>query len=154
MKKVLMYTDGSCLKNPGPGGFGVVLKYNEHSKELCAGFPRTTNNAMELLGVINGLACLKEPCDVEVTTDSKYVKDGIESWLQAWKKNNWKTKENKQVKNRELWEMLDEQLCRHNVTMHWIKGHSGHTENERCDTMARECAARQQSAEELERVRY
>ncbi len=144
MKKVRIFTDGSCLSNPGPGGFGVILKYEEKVMELSAGFPLTTNNAMELLGAVNGLACLKESCEVTLETDSKYVAEGISRWLAVWKKNNWKTSQKTDVKNRELWELLDQQLARHSVSVKWIKGHNGHPENERCDEMARRCASIQQ----------
>lgn len=153
MKKVELFADGSCLKNPGPGGFGAILKYKNASKEISAGFDNTTNNAMELLGVVNGLACLKEPCEVNVVTDSKYVVDGISQWLPKWKSNNWKTVDKKDVKNKELWLMLDEQLNRHKVSALWIKGHNGHPENERCDQMARECASRLKLAKEPEMSR-
>ncbi len=152
MKNVKAFTDGSCLRNPGPGGFGVILRYENQTKELSAGFPDTTNNAMELLGVINALACLKESCMVEVITDSKYVCDGVSKWLEKWKANNWQTKDNHDVKNKNLWQMLDQQLGRHQVTVTWIKGHNGHFENEQCDKMARECACRQKNIMSMEKV--
>ncbi len=154
MKNVKIFSDGSCLGNPGPGGFGVVLKYKNEVKELSGGDPRTTNNAMELLGAINGLACLKEPCIVDLTTDSEYVKKGVEQWMANWKLKNWKTRDNSPVKNKELWMKLDEQLQKHQVRLHWVKGHAGHPENERCDELARTAASKHQSLQKLEQNRY
>ena len=154
MKNVQIFTDGSCLGNPGPGGFGVIIKYNNAVKELSGGSPHTTNNAMELLGAINGLACLKEPCIVDLTTDSEYVKKGVEQWIRTWKMKNWTTSSNTPVKNKELWMKLDEQLHRHQVRLHWVKGHNGHPENERCDELARTEASKHQPLNKLERELY
>ncbi len=140
MKKVNVYTDGSCLGNPGPGGYGAVLLFGEHRKELSQGFKHTTNNRMELLATIEALACLSESCDVSLTTDSQYVKNGINQWIKNWKKNGWKTSAKKPVKNVDLWKRLDQQVTRHKVQWFWVKGHSGHPENEACDQLARQAA--------------
>lgn len=137
MKKVELYSDGACSGNPGPGGYGTVLVYKDIEKELSDGCESTTNNRMELLGCIVGLEQLKEPCEVCVTSDSKYLCDAInQGWLASWKKNGWKKADKKPVLNRELWERLDKQLSVHKVTFNWIKGHNGHKYNERCDTLA------------------
>ena len=140
MKHVEIYTDGSCLGNPGPGGYAAVLKFNQHRKELSQGFKNTTNNRMELLAAIEGLSVLTESCQVDLTTDSQYVKNGINQWIHNWRKNGWRTSDKKPVKNADLWKRLDEQVKRHRVEWHWVKGHSGHPENERCDELAREAA--------------
>ena len=139
-KKVEIYTDGSCLGNPGAGGYGAVLKYKEHAKELAEGYIETTNNRMELLAPIKALQSLKETCDVVITTDSQYVRQGITSWIHNWIKNNWKTSSKQPVKNVDLWKLLYQENQRHNVEWKWVKGHSGHPENERCDDLAREAA--------------
>lgn len=136
MKKVLLFTDGACRGNPGPGGWGVVLRYEDMEKELCGGEKETTNNRMELMAAIEGLKALKESCEVDLTTDSQYVRQGITEWLVNWKKRGWKTADKKPVKNQDLWEKLDAQVARHTVRWHWVKGHSGHTENERADMLA------------------
>jgi ribonuclease HI len=136
MKKVLLFTDGACRGNPGPGGWGVILRFGETDKELCGGEADTTNNRMELMAAIEGLKALKEGCEVELTTDSQYVKQGITEWLINWKKRGWKTANNKPVKNQDLWERLDAEVSRHRVTWHWVRGHSGHDENERADVLA------------------
>ena len=141
MKTIHMYTDGSCLGNPGPGGYGALLVYNGHKKELSQGYKNTTNNRMEMLAVIKGLQALKEPCLVELTTDSSYVKDGITKWIFNWKKNGWKTAAKKPVKNADLWQLLDDEVNRHTMNWHWVKGHSGHPENELVDDLAREAAS-------------
>jgi ribonuclease HI len=138
MKHVDIFTDGACSGNPGPGGWGAVLRYGEVEKELSGGEPATTNNRMELLAAITALDALKAPCEVDLYTDSKYVMDGIEKWIHGWKKNGWKTADKKPVKNGELWQALDEARRRHKVTLHWVKGHAGHPENERADELARE----------------
>ncbi|MBL4741903.1 MAG: ribonuclease HI [Idiomarina sp.] len=138
---VHLYTDGSCLGNPGPGGYGVVLEYNKHRKELSQGFKCTTNNRMEMLACIEGLKALKRDCEVVITTDSQYVKQGIEQWMHGWKRNGWKTSAKKPVKNQDLWVKLDNELQRHKVRWDWVKGHSGHPQNERCDELAREAAS-------------
>ena len=125
-KKVSMFTDGSCLGNPGPGGWGTILRFGEAEKEISGGEENTTNNRMELLAVIRGLESLKRPVTVDVYTDSTYVRDGITKWIHNWKRNGWKTSAKKPVKNDDLWKLLDEQMKRHDVTLHWVKGHAGH----------------------------
>jgi len=140
MKSVELFTDGSCLGNPGPGGYGALLVFNGHKKTLSQGFKLTTNNRMELLAVIKGLEALTQECKVTLTTDSNYVKDGITKWIFNWKKNGWKTASKQPVKNVDLWKLLDEQVARHSVDWHWVKGHSGHPENELVDDLAREAA--------------
>ncbi|WP_333798344.1 ribonuclease HI [Rheinheimera sp.] len=139
-KTVAIFTDGSCLGNPGPGGYGVVLKYQQHVKELSGGFIQTTNNRMELMAAIVGLESLKEPCHVVLTTDSQYVRLGITQWLKNWKRNNWRTSQKEPVKNKDLWQRLDAAGLKHQVEWHWVKGHAGHPENERCDELARVAA--------------
>ncbi|MDD2624552.1 MAG: ribonuclease HI, partial [Candidatus Riflebacteria bacterium] len=136
-KSIQLFSDGACSGNPGPGGWGAILRYKNSEKELSGGEKETTNNRMELLGVISALEALKEPCDVEICTDSKYVVDAFEKkWLESWKVNGWKTAGKKPVKNRELWERLLKQASIHNLSWKWIRGHAGHTENERCDRIA------------------
>lgn len=137
MKRVEIFTDGACSGNPGPGGWGAILRYNGKVKELSGGEAATTNNRMELLAAISALSALKEGVEVDLYTDSVYVRDGIRSWIGNWKKNGWKTSDRKPVKNAELWQALDEARSRHKVTWHWIKGHAGHPENERADELAR-----------------
>ena len=137
MKSVRIWTDGACSGNPGPGGWGALMRYGETEKELYGGEENTTNNRMELTAAIAALNAHKEPCQVELTTDSQYVKGGITSWIHGWKKNGWKTANKKPVKNAELWQALDDAVKRHKVTWHWIKGHAGHAENERADELAR-----------------
>ncbi|MGF1760596.1 ribonuclease HI [Photobacterium sagamiensis] len=140
-KQVEIFTDGSCLGNPGPGGYGTVLRYKQHEKELNEGFFMTTNNRMELLAAIVGLSSLKEACNVDLTTDSQYVRQGITQWIHNWKKRNWQTAGKQPVKNADLWQRLDKETQRHiEVNWHWVKGHAGHTENERCDELARSAA--------------
>ncbi|MCW8331762.1 ribonuclease HI [Photobacterium sp. SDRW27] len=139
-KQVEIFTDGSCLGNPGPGGYGTVMRYKQHEKELSDGFFMTTNNRMELLAAIVGLSSLKESCHVDLTTDSQYVRQGITQWIHNWKKRGWKTADKKPVKNADLWQRLDEETQRHQVAWHWVKGHAGHPENERCDDLARTAA--------------
>jgi ribonuclease HI len=137
MKKVYIYSDGSSLGNPGPGGWGTVLKYNNVTKEISGGDPYTTNNKMELQGAIEGLRLLKEPCKVELISDSKYVVQAINEWLKNWIKNNWKTASKKPVKNIELWKQYISVSQQHSIKAIWVKGHAGHIENERCDSLAR-----------------
>lgn len=137
MKKVFIYTDGACSGNPGPGGWGALLRYNGNEKEISGGERQTTNNRMELIAVIEALKALNEKCVLEITTDSEYVKNGITRWIHSWMKNNWKTSTKKNVKNRELWEDLWKLSREHAIQWKWIKGHSGHSENERCDVLAR-----------------
>ena len=136
MKHIEIFTDGACRGNPGPGGWGALLRYNGVERELCGGEPDTTNNRMELSAAIEGLRSLKERCTVTLTTDSVYVKSGITEWLDGWKKRNWKTAARKPVKNVDLWQELDEQNARHDVDWRWVKGHSGHRENEIADQLA------------------
>jgi ribonuclease HI len=136
MKHVDIFTDGACSGNPGPGGWGAVLRSGDHEKELCGGERDTTNNRMELTAAIEALEALTEPCQVTLTTDSTYVRDGITRWLANWKQNGWRTAAKKPVKNQELWQKLDRQASRHDVTWKWVKGHSGHPENERADMLA------------------
>ncbi len=133
---VEIFTDGACKGNPGPGGWGALLRYGEHEKELCGGEPQTTNNRMELMAVIAALETLKRPSRVRLTTDSQYVKRGVTEWMARWRRNGWRTAERKPVKNRELWERLDRALAAHQVDWHWVRGHSGHPENERADELA------------------
>ena len=136
MKQVEIFTDGACKGNPGPGGWGALLRFGEVERELFGGEPETTNNRMELLAAIEALRALKEPCAVTLTTDSIYVKNGITQWLEGWKKKGWKTAGRKPVKNIDLWQALDEQNQRHQVHWAWVKGHSGHRENEIADQLA------------------
>jgi len=137
MKTVEIFTDGACSGNPGPGGWGAILRYNGKVRELSGGEALTTNNRMELTAAIQALSALKEPCKVELYTDSNYVRDGISGWIEGWKRNGWRTSDRKPVKNAELWQALDEARRRHQVTWHWVRGHSGHPENERADELAR-----------------
>lgn len=137
MKTVQIFTDGACSGNPGPGGWGAILRYGTTEKELSGGAAETTNNRMELTGVISALAALKEPCQVLLTTDSKYVVDSItKGWVYGWKKRGWVKSDKKPALNVDLWEQLLPLLERHKVTFHWVKGHAGHPENERCDQLA------------------
>ena len=136
MKHVEIFTDGACRGNPGPGGWGALLRYDNKERELFGGEPDTTNNRMEMQAAIEGLKALKERCVVTLTTDSVYVKSGITEWLANWKKRNWKTAARKPVKNSDLWQILDEQNQRHEVEWKWVKGHSGHRENEIADQLA------------------
>ena len=138
MPNVEAFTDGACRGNPGPGGWGVVLHAGGHVKELFGGDPATTNNRMELRAAIEALTALKQPCKVDVYTDSTYVRSGIMEWLPAWRARGWRTADKKPVKNKDLWEALSAQAARHDVTWHWVKGHSGHPENERADELANE----------------
>jgi ribonuclease HI len=145
-KTVAIFTDGSCLGNPGPGGYGVVLKYQQHLKEMSGGFLQTTNNRMELMAAIVGLESLKEDCNVVLTTDSQYVRLGITQWLKNWKRNNWRTSQKEPVKNKDLWQRLDAASARHHIDWQWVKGHAGHPENERCDELARVAATEKATA--------
>lgn len=137
MKRVEVYTDGACSGNPGPGGWGAILRYNGTEKELSGGEADTTNNRMELMAAISALEALKQPCSVDIYTDSSYVRDGILGWIEGWKKNGWKTAAKKPVKNVELWQALDAARANHDIRWHWVKGHAGHPENERADELAR-----------------
>lgn len=136
MKDVSLFTDGACRGNPGPGGWGALLCFGEHEKEVYGAEAVTTNNRMELMAAIEGLAALKEPCAVTLTTDSTYVMKGITEWLPGWKRKGWKTASRKPVANADLWQRLDEQNQRHEVSWTWVKGHSGHAGNERADALA------------------
>jgi len=140
LKKVDIFTDGSCLGNPGPGGYGAVLKYKGNVKELSKGYKLTTNNRMEMLAAVVACQSLKEPCEVTLTTDSQYVRQGITQWIAKWQKNNWKTASKQPVKNVDLWKALHEENQRHKINWRWVRGHSGHPENERCDDLARTAA--------------
>lgn len=142
MKRVQLFSDGACSGNPGPGGYGVILKYNEHKKEFSAGYKSTTNNRMELMAIIVGLKSLKEKCQVDVYSDSKYIVDAInQGWVEKWRANNWKRNKKEVAKNIDLWKKLLNLLDQHTVTIYWVKGHAGHPENERCDKMAVAAAA-------------
>lgn len=137
MKTVTIYTDGACSGNPGPGGWGAILMYGPHSRELSGGEAATTNNRMELTAVIEGLSALKEPCDVTLTSDSKYVLDAIEKgWARSWKRNGWRKADKKPALNADLWDRLLTLLDIHTVRLVWVRGHQGHPENERCDQLA------------------
>ena len=136
MKKVIIYTDGACRGNPGPGGWGALIQFDSAEKEIFGGQAKTTNNQMELIAAIEGLLTLKESCKVDLFTDSKYVMDGMNQWIQNWKKNNWRTAAKKDVKNKELWQKLDELTSFHQVQWYWVKGHSGDIGNETADLLA------------------
>jgi ribonuclease HI len=136
MKKVIIHSDGGCHGNPGPGGWGAVLEYGQHRREVSGGVPATTNNRMELQAAIAALEALKEPCAIEFYTDSEYVKSGVTEWVSLWKRNGWRTKTKKPVKNEDLWRVLDSLVFKHQVKWHWLKGHAGHAGNERCDELA------------------
>jgi ribonuclease HI len=134
--KVELFTDGACRGNPGPGGWGAVLRYGDHEKELFGGEPETTNNRMELMAAIAGLEKLKRPCRVHLTTDSQYVMKGVTEWMSNWKRKGWRTAGKKPVKNVDLWKRLDKLVERHTVEWEWVRGHTGHPENERADQLA------------------
>jgi len=134
---VEIFTDGACSGNPGPGGWGAILRFKGREKEMCGGERETTNNRMELKAAIEALNTLKKPCRVRLVTDSNYVKEGITSWIKKWKQNGWKTANKKPVKNADLWQALEKALKRHHVEWEWVKGHAGHLENERADALAR-----------------
>jgi ribonuclease HI len=136
LRVVQIYTDGACRGNPGPGGWGVLLRYGDRQKELWGGEEDTTNNRMELTAAIRGLEALSRKCEVTLTTDSQYVKNGITRWIENWKRRNWKTAGRQPVKNIDLWQRLDKLVGQHNVTWHWVRGHSGHRENEIADQLA------------------
>ncbi|MDF0535894.1 ribonuclease HI [Shewanella yunxiaonensis] len=140
LKQIEIFTDGSCLGNPGPGGYAAVLRYKQHTKELFGGYALTTNNRMELLAPIVALESLKEPCQVTLTSDSQYMRQGITQWIHNWKRKGWVTSSKTPVKNVDLWQRLDKATQQHQIDWHWVKGHAGHPENERCDVLARQAA--------------
>jgi ribonuclease HI len=141
-----IFTDGACSGNPGPGGWGAVLRFRDKEREMCGGEPDTTNNRMELMAAIRALEALKRPVFVRMHTDSKYLRDGITLWLPSWKRRGWKTSANKAVKNMDLWQRLEAAMASHRVEWHWIKGHAGHVENERADMLARQGLERARSS--------
>lgn len=136
LKQVEIFTDGACRGNPGPGGWGALLRYGDHERELFGGEPATTNNRMEMMAALKALESLSEPCVVELTTDSEYLRKGMTEWLAGWKARNWKTASRQPVKNADIWKALEKAVVRHEIRWHWVKGHSGHTENERADQLA------------------
>ena len=136
-QKVTIHTDGACSGNPGPGGWGAILSFGAHQKELMGGEAHTTNNRMELMAAISALEALKRPCIVDIHTDSQYLRQGITAWIHTWKRNGWKTSDKKPVKNADLWRRLEAALGHHQINWHWIKGHAGHDLNERADELAR-----------------
>lgn len=136
MKHIFIFTDGACRGNPGPGGWGAILRYGSHEKEIYGSEPHTTNNRMELMAAIEALKCLKGPSRVEVTTDSQYVQKGITQWITGWRKNHWKNSQKKPVANADLWQQLDALAKEHEMHWHWVRGHQGHAENERADQLA------------------
>jgi len=145
VKKVRVITDGACSGNPGPGGWAALLRYNHHKRELWGSEPHTTNNRMELRAAIEGLRALKEGCEVEVVTDSEYLKNGITTWIHGWKRNGWKTSAKKPVVNQDLWQELDQETARHKTVWVWTKGHASHEDNNRCDELATAAAKQQDS---------
>ena len=145
VKKVTLITDGSCLGNPGPGGWAAILRFNSQTKELSGGEPETTNNRMEMTAVIEGLTILKEPCEISIEIDSQYVKNGVTEWMSGWKQRGWKTAAKKPVKNQDLWQKIDAALAQHTVNWKWVKGHADHDDNNRCDELARGAAEAIQS---------
>ena len=140
--KVVIHTDGACSGNPGPGGWGAILQSGQHRKELKGGEDHTTNNRMEVMAAISALEALKSPSDVDLYTDSNYLRGGITSWIKGWKRNGWRTADKKPVKNMDLWQELDALAQRHVVRWHWVRGHAGHPENERCDELANDAIRR------------
>lgn len=152
MKKIVIHTDGGCKGNPGPGGWAAVLEYGTRLKEISGGEPATTNNRMELRAAIEALQCLKEPCAVELFTDSAYLRNGITGWIRGWKARGWRTADKKPVKNEDLWRALDAAATRHKITWRWLKGHAGHTLNERCDQLAEAEIAKIKAAHSKEKL--
>ncbi|KFZ37266.1 ribonuclease H [Shewanella mangrovi] len=148
LKHIQIFTDGSCLGNPGPGGYGAILKYKQHIKELSKGYKLTTNNRMELLAVIVALESLKEPCKITLTSDSQYMRQGITQWIHNWKRKGWVTSNKTPVKNVDLWKRLDAACQQHQIDWQWVKGHAGHLENERCDELARTAAENKPTLED------
>ena len=145
--QVTIHTDGACSGNPGPGGFGAILQWGDHTRELKGGEAHTTNNRMELMAAITALESLKRTCTVDLHTDSQYLRNGIMTWIKGWKRNGWKTADRKPVKNVDLWQRLDAALANHTVRWHWVRGHSGHDLNERADELAREAIAEVRAAQ-------
>lgn len=139
--RVTIFTDGACSGNPGPGGWGAIMQWNGHERELSGGEKVSTNNRMELMAAISALESLKRPCIVDLHTDSQYLRNGITTWIKSWKRNGWRTADKKPVKNVDLWQRLESALARHTVKWHWVRGHSGHDINERADVLAREAIA-------------
>ena len=146
-ERVTIHTDGACSGNPGPGGWGAILEFGDKKREIKGGEIHTTNNRMELMAAIMALEALKRACDVDLHTDSQYLRNGIMTWIHGWKKNGWKTSDKKPVKNVDLWQRLDAALGHHNIKWHWVKGHAGHDLNERADELAREGLAEARAAE-------
>jgi ribonuclease HI len=147
MDRVIIHTDGACSGNPGPGGWGVILQWGDHKRELKGGEPHTTNNRMELMAAIVALESLKRACAVDLHTDSQYLRNGITQWIHSWKRNGWRTSDRKPVKNADLWQRLDAALGHHKINWHWVRGHAGHDLNERADQLAREGLAEARAAE-------
>ena len=145
--QVTIHTDGACSGNPGPGGFGAILQWGDHTRELKGGEAHTTNNRMELMAAITALESLKRTCTVDLHTDSQYLRNGIMTWIKGWKRNGWKTADRKPVKNVDLWQRLDAALAHHTIRWHWVRGHSGHDLNERADELAREAIAEVRAAQ-------
>jgi ribonuclease HI len=152
LKQVTIHSDGGCEGNPGPGGWAAVLEFGRARKEISGGELATTNNRMELRAAIEALSCLKEPCAVDLFTDSAYLRDGITSWISGWKARRWRTLERKPVKNADLWRRLDELASQHKVKWHWLRGHAGHTENERCDQLAAEAIGKLRARHKREEI--
>ncbi|MEE0987556.1 MAG: ribonuclease HI [Succinivibrionaceae bacterium] len=148
MKEIEIFCDGSSLGNPGPGGYGVILRYGSYEKELSRGYKITTNNRMELLGALAALSALKEPCKVTLYSDSNYVIQGMTAWRFSWRKNDWNNARKKNLKNLDLWQQLDKEAQKHDITWQWVKGHNGHPENERCDILAKNAAKSQDLIED------
>ena len=146
LKKVQLITDGACIGNPGPGGWACILRYGDHKKEMFGSAKHTTNNRMELTAAVEGLRALKQRCEVEIITDSQYLKNGITKWVSGWKKNGWMTKEKSPVINQDLWQELDTQNAKHDTTWSWTKGHASHADNNRCDELATAAARSQTSS--------
>lgn len=150
MKKIRLITDGACIGNPGPGGWAAVLRYGDKKKELHGSAPKTTNNRMELTAAIEGLRALKEPCEVQITTDSEYLKNGITKWIHGWKRNGWKTASKQPVLNQDLWQELDRLVNVHKTRWVWTKGHASHGDNNRCDELASRAARHDFSPPDVE----
>jgi len=148
VKEIEIFCDGSSLGNPGPGGYGVILRYGSYEKELSRGYKITTNNRMELLGALAALSALKEPCKVTLYSDSNYVIQGMTAWRFSWRKNDWDNARKKNLKNLDLWQQLDKEAQKHDITWQWVKGHNGHPENERCDILAKNAAKSQDLIED------